>query len=309
MLEGKKISELETTTQLQNACCFPVLSYGETKRITYGSLLSQIENDLPESEIEQVKEDLATLKNRTDEAGEKINNLEIEVDNLKTEFDIVDEMVQGQNATINNCVSTVKEIETTIEQTHFDDVLELEEQVRANTANIELKQAQLNSAQMQAVNSGITAEKVAQYDAGTSIDQIFNMVHPIGEVYTQYPNESDPNTLYGRGIWTNITEDYAGLFFRAEGGNSAEFETEQSEGLPNITAQLTSNSGRDGWTAYGALKTSINQANYSYGSYKDSGAGRIMTMNFDASNSNLIYGASEHVTPVNTAIRIWKRTA
>lgn len=139
MLEGKKISELDTVTNLQTSCCFPILSKGATKRITFGSLLSEIKGNLPETGIEEVKEDVQTLKTRADEASENINTLTADVENIKTEVADVDEMVAGQNATIRNCVSTVEDLEQRIEQTHFDDVLELEEQVRANAANVEKK--------------------------------------------------------------------------------------------------------------------------------------------------------------------------
>lgn len=307
MLEGKKISELETVTQLQNACCFPVLTNGETKRITFGSLLSQIENDLPESEIEQVKENVETLKTRADESSVKINDLKIDVDNLKNEFDIVDEMVQGQNATINNCVSTVNELEQIINETHFDDVLELEEQVRANAANIERKQGTLSAVQMQAVNSGITAEKVAQYDAGTSLDAIFDMCHPVGEVYVQFPTQTEPNALYGRGTWTEITEDYAGLFFRAAGGNAAEFGETQEEGLPNAVGKFSTVYTSVSAKVSGIVKSIKGQT----GRFSTGSAGSIEDLEIDLSRNGAdpIYGNSEHVTPINTAIKIWKRTA
>lgn len=41
---------------------------------------------------------------------------------------------------------------------------------------------------------------------------IFDIVHPIGEVYVQYPNMEDPNVLYGKySFWSKI--DYNGAFF------------------------------------------------------------------------------------------------
>lgn len=132
MLEGKRISELDTVTNLQAGCCFPVLSTGSTKRITFGSLLSEIENNLPETGIDQVKEDVEQLKIKT----EKIDTLSVDVENVKETVADVDEMVQGQNAAIRNCVSTVEGLEQVIETTHFDDVLELENDVRANTTNV-----------------------------------------------------------------------------------------------------------------------------------------------------------------------------
>lgn len=56
--------------------------------------------------------------------------------------------------------------------------------------------------------------------------QLFNIVHPIGEIYIQYPQQKDPETLYNsNGItstWTLQTQ-YAGAFFRSSGGNASTF--------------------------------------------------------------------------------------
>lgn len=150
MLEGKRISELDTVNNLQNGCCFPVLSKGATKRITFASLLSEIENKLPQTDVEEIKQDVEELKVKS----EKIDTLEVDVTNVKEdvanvkeEVAGVDEMVEGQNAAIRNCQATVNDIERTIEQTHFDDVLELEEQVRVNTQNINNKLDKTTSAE------------------------------------------------------------------------------------------------------------------------------------------------------------------
>ena len=154
MLEGKKISELDQIDTLSLGSSFPVLDKGATKRIAFSALLNKIENELPESDIDKVKDDVEKLKVKT----ESINTLTAEMEAVKDQVSGVDEMVQGQNATIRNCVSAVEGLEQTIEQTHFDDVLALEEQVQANTTNIELKQDALTQTQLNAVNSGITEE-------------------------------------------------------------------------------------------------------------------------------------------------------
>lgn len=135
MLEGKKISELDQIDTLSLGSSFPVLDKGATKRIAFSALLNKIENELPESDIDKVKDDVEKLKVKT----ESINTLTTEMEAVKDQVSGVDEMVQGQNATIRNCVSTVEGLEQVIESTHFDDVLALEEQVRANTANVEKK--------------------------------------------------------------------------------------------------------------------------------------------------------------------------
>lgn len=52
---------------------------------------------------------------------------------------------------------------------------------------------------------------------------------PVGYVYTQFPQQSTPSELGLPGTWTEITSNYAGKFFRAEGGNAAAFGCCQSE--------------------------------------------------------------------------------
>lgn len=60
----------------------------------------------------------------------------------------------------------------------------------------------------------------------SEIQQYFDIVHPINEIYIQYPQQKDPNTLYNNGsissTWTLQTQ-YAGAFFRSSGGNADTF--------------------------------------------------------------------------------------
>ena len=57
--------------------------------------------------------------------------------------------------------------------------------------------------------------------------EFFDAIHPVGETYTQYPQQDDPNTLYNRnGVtcqWEKV--NYSGAFFRAEGGNANPYIT------------------------------------------------------------------------------------
>ena len=136
--------------------------------------------------------------------------------------------------------------------------------------------------------------------------------YPINAPYVQLPWTPAPATLFGLTKWTEITSNYAGGFFRAEGGNSGAFEEKQAEGLPNITGtfivgksgvadcQINNVAGcfsREGST--NALISGISA----------SGSGQNSTCRFSARASNDIYGNSAHVTPENYAIKIWKRTA
>lgn len=156
------------------------------------------------------------------------------------------------------------------------------------------------------------AGKAANADYATNADyaaQAGKVLPPIGFVYIQFQGQSDPNSLFGGGTWQNISSNYAGKFFRAEGGDAAAFGSSQAEGLPNITGKISGEyiSLFSDLTTSGAFTSPINKT-------KDCPDGRLSVKNcsgfsFSASNSNSIYGASSHVTPVNTTIRIWKRTA
>ena len=103
----------------------------------------------------------------------------------------------------------------------------------------------------------------------------------------------------------------AGLFFRAEGGNAAAFGSSQREGLPNISglysASELSERNKDVY-ATGCL---YDAGNHPWNNWNADGEqnGASAMIGFNASRSSAIYGASSHVTPVNSTIRVWKRTA
>ena len=46
---------------------------------------------------------------------------------------------------------------------------------------------------------------------------------PMGFLYTQLPEQSTPQELWPDMVWAEVTQKYAGLFFRAEGKNSEPF--------------------------------------------------------------------------------------
>ena len=154
--------------------------------------------------------------------------------------------------------------------------------------------------------------------------RMFDQCHPVGEVYVQFPGQKSPTELYGihgGGIWTDITATYAGLYFRAEGtvgdtdNSSGAFNAGvQGEGLPNITGRTLGILGHSQFVfASGALSNTHDWMYTGYGAgYQGGGlynSDYMRHIDFNAWDSNHIYGSSAHVTPVNTAIRIWKRTS
>lgn len=105
----------------------------------------------------------------------------------------------------------------------------------------------------------------------------------------------------GDGETTFNVPDYRGKFLRCLGGDSAaNVYTTQAEGLPNIEGEFSCagmSIGTQGYTATGAFKHISNSYSGSDG-YGSNSTG----LGFDASASNAIYGASDHVTPVNQAV-------
>lgn len=98
--------------------------------------------------------------------------------------------------------------------------------------------------------------------------------------------------------------DYRGKFLRGFGGNSAaDIYTTQGEGLPNITGSIASSTylGIFNSTNSGAFNP-VSGWNWNNGNEGAERSTCATGVNFSAANSNSIYGASDHVTPINQAI-------
>lgn len=129
---------------------------------------------------------------------------------------------------------------------------------------------------------------------------------PLDFIYIQFRNQKDPNALYPGTTWENVSNTYAGRFFRAEGGDSAKFGQVQGGGLPNI----------EGIFSIGDGASFINSPSGAF--YKFTGSVAYMgnssqrglnTAHFSAKYSNPLYGAASEVRPINETVRIWKRIA
>ena len=105
----------------------------------------------------------------------------------------------------------------------------------------------------------------------------------------------------GDGTTTFNLPDYRGKFLRGLGGNSArDIYTTQAEGLPNITGGLKVNTQWINPVADGAFTVNSKTTTTCP---KDAGSAEGANYyNFNASDSNSIYGASSHVTPINQAV-------
>ena len=121
---------------------------------------------------------------------------------------------------------------------------------------------------------------------------------PIGSTYVQFSGCSDPTTLFG-GTWSNISGTYPGMFFRAEGGSAAAFGSNQNGGLPNHTHTVNIAWGNGGSSSTPMVRGEPDNDNFA--GYK--------TFESGSANGNVLYGAANEVRPINSTIRIWRRTA
>ena len=177
--------------------------------------------------------------------------------------------------------------------------LEIPEQVNADWNATEGAAQILNKPTLSAVATS------GQYSDLAGTPDIIATACPVGMIYIQYAGQAAPADLFG-GTWDNISDTYAGLFFRAEGGDAATFGETQGGGAPNITGTLGgvfSNWGAAGASGAFSLGAGQNTAAAA------AGAAQTGMSTFSASASNATYGTADEIRPANSTIRIWKRTA
>jgi hypothetical protein len=112
---------------------------------------------------------------------------------------------------------------------------------------------------------------------------------PVGFIYFQLRGQPAPNTLF-TGTWENISSQFAGLFFRVEGGNAAEFGNDQGMSVQSHRH----NYGGGNQFVY----ASTDQSN-----------GFAAVAPSSGQNTYTGYEGGTETRPVNTTIRVWKRTA
>ena len=145
-----------------------------------------------------------------------------------------------------------------------------------------------------------TQSKWVLQNPATGINIVIPSAMPVGAIYVQFAGQADPTTLFG-GTWENVSATYAGLFFRAEGGAAAAFGSTQTDGAPNISGSFNIGADFEAWG--GAFGLSIQGFRGADNRNTDGGY-----VQFNASSSNNKYVLTE-VRPVNSTIRIWRRTA
>lgn len=138
-------------------------------------------------------------------------------------------------------------------------------------------------------------------------------VVPIGFIYVQLPSQSAPTTLWPASTWQDVTNEYAGLFFRALGGSSGSFESIQSDNGPRITEIKTFLEEE----MYQQLHAYV-YPNGEWSDYVTTGRRFWLWMDINKDQSRVngpefinlrVRQSQTEVRPRNTAVRIWRKTS
>ena len=183
-------------------------------------------------------------------------------------------------------------------------------ELKSHQSLMEKQQNQINNQKLQLTNqSTLIGKQIVQLDSvqKTHQDQLNNQqkeissLIPLGFLYTQLPNQSSPDVLWPNMKWTEVTQQYAGLFFRAEGSGSLPFGQTQPSNQSWIS---------DIWTW---SQTADNEnGRYPFNIGLKEGEWTEFFPGAELDGYPMFYGlrfytTSAEVRPKNTAIKIWKR--
>ncbi len=164
-------------------------------------------------------------------------------------------------------------------------------------------------------NADLTIVQQSEVDKKTTLEGIANFVldkvFPVGAMYIQMPNMDDPSTLGYPGTWTNVSSDYAGAFFRAEGsgtyGSAQVFDNQTASQKDQMQGHWHDYDTKHGSYGNMAIDGASGTGSYNIrGKQVDSGKIEITSPKSDGINSTPRTGSETR--PENYTIRIWKRT-
>ncbi|WGK69452.1 hypothetical protein P0082_00930 [Candidatus Haliotispira prima] len=127
---------------------------------------------------------------------------------------------------------------------------------------------------------------------------------PIGSVYINYNSSTNPATLLGFGTWTSLPHNY----FLAQAGNRYSAGSIYNDGLPNISGSWEHVNST--WHQKVTGGATINDlSDWGAGGRDWRGRGDTLKLNFNASQSNPIYGSASYVRPKTIGVHMWRRMA
>lgn len=124
-----------------------------------------------------------------------------------------------------------------------------------------------------------------------------HFIVPPGFTCIQLPGQPEPNTLWPTARWEDISSQYAGLFFRAIGGDSKGFGQVQDDNAPRVTEVTGHHVANGDWRNPVQLEPGKLSNNMFSGC---GGQWNWWVHQFRVSDGE--------VRPRNKAVRIWKRT-
>lgn len=147
------------------------------------------------------------------------------------------------------------------------------------------------------------------YDSPWAAEELY----PIGFVYVQFPNTDDPATLGLPGTWTNISSNFAGRFFRAEGGTAAAFGCCQdfATNYCCINSTVTSTSS-EACHCHTTCVTCTYKGRATGGTLLSRALGTtasVATTSNGAHTHTISISNTTETRPDNYTVRIWRRTA
>lgn len=151
----------------------------------------------------------------------------------------------------------------------------------------------------------VLCEKLQPWSSSKVQKSLMNMIKnpvPMGFIYVQLPKEKLPSEFWPFLSWKDVTSEYDGLFFRAEGTNSSSFGAIQEENAPRLV---------------NLQYEFVNVESPSFALNLDLHANNLQTEtmltgvyimgNHNSQGGLKLKVSSGEVRPRNTAIRIWKR--
>lgn len=171
-----------------------------------------------------------------------------------------------------------------------------------NLANGTASTDAVNKGQLDSVNSTLTA--LISTSTSTAVSNLLTTLYPVGSIYIGTQNTCPLSSLIAGSTWTLVATDRA-----LWGGNGSNANSTINAGLPNITGNFGSGCLLLDWqssTTGGALYRGSSGGGQNAGG---TDGGTNASINFDASRSNGIYGASSTVQPPAYRVNVWRRTA
>lgn len=147
------------------------------------------------------------------------------------------------------------------------------------------------------------------YDSPWAAEELY----PVGFVYVQFPNTDDPATLGLPGTWQNISSNWAGRFFRAEGGQAAAFGCCQDYATNYCCIYTTVTATSSGITHCHTACINCSVKGVGVGGTISSrvlcNTSTSATTSNGAHTHTIVFSNTIETRPDNYTVRIWKRVA